>query len=82
MATALSMGNGTGNAAKSKTAQKTQEKRGTNPNSPDADERVPKRRLVRSNTEENKTRFDFMFKIACFLYRVNTITIFSNRVYK
>ncbi|XP_050314991.1 triadin isoform X2 [Anthonomus grandis grandis] len=34
--------------------QKGQEKRGTNPGSPDADERVPKRRLLRSNTEESK----------------------------
>ncbi|CAG9761314.1 unnamed protein product [Ceutorhynchus assimilis] len=50
MATALTLGtNGTS------TTKTHQEKRGTNPSSPDSDERVPKRRLVRSNTEESKT---------------------------
>ncbi|XP_066151131.1 uncharacterized protein [Euwallacea fornicatus] len=36
---------------KQSNAGKSQEKRGTNPGSPDADERVAKRRLLRNNTE-------------------------------
>lgn len=54
MATALALGNH-GNPSKLKSnSAKTQEKRSTNPDLPDADERVPKRRLLRNNTVEKK----------------------------
>uniref|UniRef100_A0AAR5Q5U4 Uncharacterized protein n=1 Tax=Dendroctonus ponderosae TaxID=77166 RepID=A0AAR5Q5U4_DENPD len=54
MATALSLGNHANPSKLKANSAKTQEKRSTNPDSPDADERVPKRRLLRNNTVEKK----------------------------